>query len=949
MPSPPKVTIKRLIYCVDGTWHDPDGPDGDPKGNQTNVFRIFATTKDGKFESSDGRRIIQVNKHPISGGCSLAEDCIQIRKYDPGTGVGEEGLKRISSAIWATDIPNRIKEITKYCCQTLTGPDDELWLYGYSRGAYIVRAVAGIFHHMGALRAEHLTDSKFDEAYKKTLELYRAVQDKDEKRAGSSVCLLANFGVSSTFRVRDPPCIKFVGAFDTVRAYDDKKLYDISVNDTIETFRHAVAIHEDRLDFSPELVSVQDSTSSEPPNRIIQAWFFGAHKDLGGGVAHDGLSLYPLQWMLIESRKSGLVLEFKPIKRSKMTNPLDLVALNEGKLAFQEADRSSQCNPKDISKGVWKFEYQNGIIAEMHDLRAVHRHGNLRKTISEKSGASHTIQLNRGRNYGFRGQQRREVFKMTKLKGYCESSSNGTIIHPSIFFILDTYEHLRKDFVRSRLREYYPYLQDFQTNEIANSEPLAPWNVHSVLQKDKAESFRILVCGKTGVGKSTLINLVFGVPDLTTESDNERGEHDINQAIETDMNPGLLVHDSRGLESGSRREVILLQNFIRSRSGQKDPKEQLNAIWFCVDLNETRLVQKADEDIFKTIARYAINTPVVIVGTKKDKVLKLHRAEAVDAAENMSFEDDRARKSWIKEEANKGLKIHQQRINKKLQTLGNHRSSSIVCTSKDDPTSIKDLLGKTLKYIDDNEVRQFCVAAQCCDVDLKVDEAITEALRLYFHAVSAAISPSPIPSSISTYSMSTTVCAETLRCFGFQKIRPEAIDAIIRNIVWSNINWWSSLARNTLNLGLATLCGIFTFGPGAAIGAVGGIFEAVPTAKVIIRCSCDIILILERAFAHAQGDIVWEDSIKRAAEAYADRNMKLAGCKELQSRADLVHEEINNSLGCWDIKRCFQPARIRKILEDVINNHRVQKQIDSTSTGSADSPGGALLRDDSLQ
>jgi hypothetical protein len=70
--------------------------------------------------------------------------------------------------------------------------------------------------------------------------------------------------------------------------------------------RQALALNENRRVMTPELLDPDLSIES------IQAWFLGAHADMGGASPHDGLSLYPLRWMLIEACKCGLVIDFAP-------------------------------------------------------------------------------------------------------------------------------------------------------------------------------------------------------------------------------------------------------------------------------------------------------------------------------------------------------------------------------------------------------------------------------------------------------------------------------------------------------------------------------------------------------------------------------------------------------------------------------------------------------------
>lgn len=110
-------------------------------------------------------------------------------------------------------------------------------------------------------------------------------------------------------------------------------------------------------------------------------------------------------------------------------------------------------------------------------------------------------------------------------------------------------------------------------------DSIAPWLEGTQLQASGVKAFRILVCGKTGVGKSTLINKVFGV-EMTEESKTyDQGVHDINVAFESPRHPGLLIHDSRGWQAGSDTELDLIAKFLRHRAFLDDPAEALHVIW----------------------------------------------------------------------------------------------------------------------------------------------------------------------------------------------------------------------------------------------------------------------------------------------------------------------------------------------------------------------------------
>lgn len=74
--------------------------------------------------------------------------------------------------------------------------------------------------------------------------------------------------------------------------------------------RHALILNEDRKNFIPECMYPEFGLKVLWESSFLQTWFLGAHIDTGGSVSKDGLALYPLQWMLLESKSKGLVLEF---------------------------------------------------------------------------------------------------------------------------------------------------------------------------------------------------------------------------------------------------------------------------------------------------------------------------------------------------------------------------------------------------------------------------------------------------------------------------------------------------------------------------------------------------------------------------------------------------------------------------------------------------------------
>jgi hypothetical protein len=302
-----------------------------------------------------------------------------------------------------------------------------------------------------------------------------------------------------------------VGVFDTVKATEDRSLHDISLVPSIVNLRHALAINESRSYMWPDFFNPDLEPNVMNGRTFVQAWFVGTHSDMGGATRHDGLSLYPLQWMLLESRGLGLVLEHNPPKalQDLIENPLTLVFP-----ASLKSVPAAQSQSMTIS-------YKNGIRVNMHDLRPVHNQG--AQAINDESGsdASHALRINQA---NATLNKPRKLFKSERLLGYSESGKQhpcaieteklmlsegpyGTIVHPSVYLISDVHPQI---WSRSRLKRYERDLEGFRTSGLVEEQEF-PWQLDWGFAQSNVKAFRILVCGKTGVGKSTLINRVFGV------------------------------------------------------------------------------------------------------------------------------------------------------------------------------------------------------------------------------------------------------------------------------------------------------------------------------------------------------------------------------------------------------------------------------------------------------
>ena len=270
--------MKRLIVCCDGTWSRPE-QNWFGASSPTNVVRLAA----------------RIAKHD--------EACPQIVWYDQGLGTGNF-VDAISGGLLGSGLDDNIIEAYRFLVANYV-PGDELFLFGFSRGAYTVRSLAGMIRKCGIVRRDRLR------SYAPALALYRDAQHPDERNGPKK--FRAEFSIAGS----EPIPIKFIGVWDTVGALGiplsplsslTQKRYefhDTELSGTVEYAYQALAVDERRKPFSPTLWK----SVPKKGQTLEQVWFSGTHSDVGGGVASRGLPDIALHWMMNKARGAGLAFD----------------------------------------------------------------------------------------------------------------------------------------------------------------------------------------------------------------------------------------------------------------------------------------------------------------------------------------------------------------------------------------------------------------------------------------------------------------------------------------------------------------------------------------------------------------------------------------------------------------------------------------------------------------
>jgi uncharacterized protein (DUF2235 family) len=297
---------RKIVLLSDGTGNSA------AKVWRTNVWRIF--------ESLD-----------LSGSS-------QVAFYDDGVGTSSFKPAAILGGAFGYGLKRNVLDLYKFACRNHRGPDDEIFGFGFSRGAFTIRIVVGLILEQGIIRAS--SEAELD---RKARAAYRDFRRKNFHTIWRFPEFIARWIRDALIRTdysKDDnfhgATIRFLGLWDTVAAYGmpiEEMTRGISqwifplllprcdLDKRVVRACHALSIDDERTTFHPVLWDERDESMLASrgdgkcyliDERISQVWFVGVHSNIGGGYPDDSLAQIPLVWMMTEARLAGLSFKSAP-------------------------------------------------------------------------------------------------------------------------------------------------------------------------------------------------------------------------------------------------------------------------------------------------------------------------------------------------------------------------------------------------------------------------------------------------------------------------------------------------------------------------------------------------------------------------------------------------------------------------------------------------------------
>jgi uncharacterized protein (DUF2235 family) len=346
---------RKLVVCCDGTWNTPR--------TATNIYRTYQFLRE-RLGASVSAEVTQQNGARTCHGRD-ADGAEVLLFYDEG--VGTNWFDRVAGGGTGIGLSDNVQQAYHFLANNYE-PGSEIYVFGFSRGAYTARSLCGFVKATAGL----LVRPSMPEVWRAYVDCYATgrgiiAQPGGWSLAGVRDWLVGKVGdavghigrdVASLPRHTDVK-IRFIGVYDTVGALGVPLAVTATVNEPIVGFHdtalgaivenavQALAVDEKRGPYVPTLWTQAADAAAPAGQRVLQVWFPGVHSDIGGGYPDKGIGDTTWDFMMRQAADAGLVID--PAQRTPSLTLQELPPLHE---SFDDTWRRLSDKLRIIPQGV---------------------------------------------------------------------------------------------------------------------------------------------------------------------------------------------------------------------------------------------------------------------------------------------------------------------------------------------------------------------------------------------------------------------------------------------------------------------------------------------------------------------------------------------------------------------------------------------------------------------
>lgn len=349
---------RKLVVCCDGTWNTPR--------TNTNIYRTYDFLRERMGSPPEVTR-----KEGVRTCAGRAVDGSEVVLfYDEG--VGTEWFARLLGAGAGVGLSDNVRDAYHFLGQNFE-PGSEIYLFGFSRGAYTARSLCGFIKAAGLLVKPSAQD-----VWRAYMDRYVTPRDSRgvvARPAGWSAGRIKNWLTEKAgdavgrlgtdvdaLPTHGNVKITFIGVYDTVGALGVPiplaarvnepivGFHDTSLGSTVETAVQALAVDERRGPYVPTLWTQANDAAALAGQSVLQVWFPGVHSDIGGGYQDKGIGDIAWDFMMRQAADKGLVID-----PSVRTKPLALDPLPAQHDSFDDAWKALSKKLDLVPEGVRKI------------------------------------------------------------------------------------------------------------------------------------------------------------------------------------------------------------------------------------------------------------------------------------------------------------------------------------------------------------------------------------------------------------------------------------------------------------------------------------------------------------------------------------------------------------------------------------------------------------------